>query len=653
MRISFRQGIISHQSGGFLSITSGNVNIEASNKPVVVSIAHKSTNYTFVESTSVTSAWPGPFTNGTRYWLYWDFNPITFARTFGTTTLEPVIQSVEPGNGDVNISSVVPGDPGLGAFVVAQYYVLPTGRPITIYGSTGNDGSYTVTSTSYSTITGKTTIYVSEEVPDATGDGKVTLDSDSYGNPLKQVGRHWYNTSTNTHYVWSGAAWSEVIRIFAARLYNNSFSPMSITMSSYTGTQIGNSSSVRSGRILSYEIGKPIIRDDGTFVTSEDQIFANGSQVNAVRLESNVAFVQFPYELAVAAFTVVAWKASGKAQTAQYDDVATTVLGILTEDVLSEELGAVIIQGVVVNPDWSWTDEEIGNPLWVNNGLLVSADPHVTDALTYPYGRVPIARVLSSDSIIFEQGLGGKGEKGPPGSLTNIPPATTTTLGACTLTVDSSVPELAIVVSDLDPRLSDARNPLPHTHDASVITFTPVGNINASYVSTALAELDNEKLALAGGTMTGNLILNGDPATDLQAATKGYVDNRPMPYDISFFVAGKAAIEPSRTVGFYIAPRAVTITGNVTNLYGYALTPSSGSAVTFTVVKNGNTGSPVGTITFNNGAYVPNSNIVTASTFSLAAGDRLEVISPASGESNMANVSITIIGCAIADSCPS
>lgn len=33
-------------------------------------------------------------------------------------------------------------------------------------------------------------------------------------------------------------------------------------------------------------------------------------------------------------------------------------------------------------------------------------------------------------------------------------------------------------------------------------------------------------LPLAGGTMTGNLILNGAPTSDLQAATKKYVDER-------------------------------------------------------------------------------------------------------------------------------
>ena len=36
---------------------------------------------------------------------------------------------------------------------------------------------------------------------------------------------------------------------------------------------------------------------------------------------------------------------------------------------------------------------------------------------------------------------------------------------------------------------------------------------------------DLRYLKLAGGTMTGNLILNGDPTTNLQAATKQYIDN--------------------------------------------------------------------------------------------------------------------------------
>lgn len=61
-------------------------------------------------------------------------------------------------------------------------------------------------------------------------------------------------------------------------------------------------------------------------------------------------------------------------------------------------------------------------------------------------------------------------------------------------------------------------------YDASQIDFTPTGNLISTDVQAAIAEVDNEKLALAGGTMTGALVLSGNPAADLQAATKQYVD---------------------------------------------------------------------------------------------------------------------------------
>ena len=49
------------------------------------------------------------------------------------------------------------------------------------------------------------------------------------------------------------------------------------------------------------------------------------------------------------------------------------------------------------------------------------------------------------------------------------------------------------------------------------------GGTNATTAATALSNLG--ALPIAGGTMTGNLILNGDPSSALQAATKQYVDS--------------------------------------------------------------------------------------------------------------------------------
>ena len=93
------------------------------------------------------------------------------------------------------------------------------------------------------------------------------------------------------------------------------------------------------------------------------------------------------------------------------------------------------------------------------------------------------------------------------------------------VTVMKNVTELAHVAvsgSYLDLRntpelFSGSYNDL--TNKPTIPSLT--GYATESYVGTAIST----KLALAGGTMTGSLILNSDPGSDLEAATKQYVDN--------------------------------------------------------------------------------------------------------------------------------
>lgn len=54
---------------------------------------------------------------------------------------------------------------------------------------------------------------------------------------------------------------------------------------------------------------------------------------------------------------------------------------------------------------------------------------------------------------------------------------------------------------------------------ASGVTFTPAGNITANNVQAALTELDNEKLALAGGTITGEVLIGPTGALAFEGAT--------------------------------------------------------------------------------------------------------------------------------------
>ena len=169
------------------------------------------------------------------------------------------------------------------------------------------------------------------------------------------------------------------------------------------------------------ESNKPIRRDDGSFITTENQLFASGSRVDGIRLESNVDYTTFlgPGQ-GIASYTVVAYQSDGTGvNVAQYDDTGSTVLGMLTENLNIGEVGTVVLQGVVTNASWDWPT--IGAELWVLNGTLVDVDPNIDPGhVSYPDPQVPIARVLSRDSVIFEQGLGGVGPQGPQGDANGI-----------------------------------------------------------------------------------------------------------------------------------------------------------------------------------------------------------------------------------------
>ena len=104
------------------------------------------------------------------------------------------------------------------------------------------------------------------------------------------------------------------------------------------------------------------------------------------------------------------------------------------------------------------------------------------------------------------------------GSLT-LSGAPTSNLHAATKAyVDSG---LSTHSTDLSMHLSAAQNTFL---DGSIITFTEANYLSG--VTSAVQTQLNAKLPLAGGTMTGNLILDVDPTNPLGASTKQYVDNK-------------------------------------------------------------------------------------------------------------------------------
>ena len=352
----------------------------------------------------------------------------------------------------------------------------------------------------------------------------------TFGNiapPTPAQDQHWFDTNNNIMKVRVGTVWKEVIRVFAC-YYNNAASILPFAAGQptlpFAGTQVNLNISSKPGKIFYDEQNppSPIRRDTGEFLTDEDQFFITGTRVNGIRLESSTSFATAME--AIPAFSVVALSGPGQIRLANYEDAGSTVIAMATESVILGKSTSIIVQGLIQNPNWTWP--VVGALLWIDvTGQLTTTDPHSVNNILHPTGRVPVGRVFSTDTIIFDQGMGGKGDQGPPGAGAGATDASVGTKGIVTLSVPPIVATNPIAVGDNDPRLSDARAPTAHTHPATAITLTPTGAVTGSNVQLGIQQLEANKIAKSGDTMTGFLTLHANPTLPFHAATKNYVDS--------------------------------------------------------------------------------------------------------------------------------
>lgn len=88
----------------------------------------------------------------------------------------------DTGSGSLKINqqirmSIYDVDQGDDYFVVSgdKEFYFPATKTFSVVDSTGNDGTYTVTSSSYNGVDERTTIYVDEEIPDSESDGDIVV----------------------------------------------------------------------------------------------------------------------------------------------------------------------------------------------------------------------------------------------------------------------------------------------------------------------------------------------------------------------------------------------------------------------------------------------------------------------------------------------
>jgi hypothetical protein len=119
------------------------------------------------------------------------------------------------------------------------------------------------------------------------------------------------------------------------------------------------------------------------------------------------------------------------------------------------------------------------------------------------------------------------------------------------------------------------------------VGHTPDGNIIATNVSAAIAELDSEKVAKAGDTMTGSLTLSGSPVNTGHATTKGYVDAAD---DTKLIRTGDTGVGIYSFLGSAHTPQ--------TPASGTTFIVSDSGGVTRVLYDNYNTGAGGPTVTF-------------------------------------------------------
>lgn len=516
--------------------------------------------------------------------------------------------------------------------------------------------------------------------------------------PTPQLNLHWFNTSTRMMYVFKAdGQWHNVIRVFATKVNNSNFTGMGqgYLLKPFAGTQAQlNTHHQVTGRITVDNTGTPIRRSNGLFFTTEDEFFINGSPANSIKLESNI--VNGTALENIARYQVVKFTNFGKIKLAKYNDTQTTVIAMSMEDILFNDTGELCVQGVVTNPSWNF--ETVGVSLWIADiGTLTEIDPYVLDPLNHLFPKVPVAKVLTRTSIIFDQGMGGIGSKGDPGNG-YVPPATTTSLGVSKLSVDATDPESPIVVETNDPRLIPYLHPA--THPANMITIDSYGILTGLTVETQLHQLSDRNLDSISDVSATSTVINDflkwngsnwvsakpylddlmdvivpspslndylrwdgtywintplylDNAIDVSTPTPSVNDylrwngtnwvNDPgltsLPYDIAFYISS-APYEFNTIVTGFLCPRPIIISSSYNNICK-CITAATTTDTTFLLKQNG---VQIASITFGVGATTGVIAFTAGSTITVANGDILTISTTDAIDSEIIGMGITFVG---------
>ncbi len=146
-------------------------------------------------------------------------------------------------------------------------------------------------------------------------------------------------------------------------------------------------------------------------------------------------------------------------------------------------------------------------------------------------------------------------------------------------------------------------------------------------------------VAIAGDTMTGDLILNGAPTVADQAATKQYVDDQfttTAPYDIGVFFDGVPG--DGEDILKFVCVRDFFLLQNLPNSRAVAGVAAT-AITTFDLQRNG---ASIGSIQW--AAAATTATFTLAANENFSAGDVLSIVGPTPADATLEDISITLVG---------
>lgn len=235
-----------------------------------------------------------------------------------------------------------------------------------------------------------------------------TVSSTAPRVPAKDM--HWFDTTTNTMFVYGDLDWVEKIRCFAGVYQGgNSVEPYYVeetvttvvngvtttsTVHNYFTSQVGLNTPVAAGFLLFDEDESPLKSAiTGKFLTTESHFYTTKSNISSISFDMMDFFAQAVES--IPAFRVVSYHQNNTVGLASSDDPEyKSASGIVRTSVFSGEVGSVVSRGYVTNTEWRFNVPPT-TPLYLGINGTIHTEPPLTGFIQ------KIGTVVSSDTILI------------------------------------------------------------------------------------------------------------------------------------------------------------------------------------------------------------------------------------------------------------